>query len=88
MAKANHTHSDNRPLVPRANVKIGQPTVHQMIQDPLTLDDAALLALLEEPETFARLSMLERELVIRLGGTWETIRRMDVQAFNEGLALN
>lgn len=60
----------------------------QMTRDPLTLDDRELLPLLEEPETYTRLSMLERELVIRLGAAWEMINRMDAEAMEQGICLN
>lgn len=52
------------------------------------LDDGELLPLLEEPETYAELSPLERELVVRLGAVWETVRRMDDEAMEAGLYLN
>ena len=65
-----------------------QIAVSRMTRDPLTLDDCELLPLLEEPETYVRLSVLERELVVRLGAAWETIRKMDEQAFDEGITLN
>lgn len=85
MAKANHTHQDDIPLAPRVQVRVGQPSVRQFVRaNRMTPDDSELLSLLEEPETFSRLSVLERELVIRLGGTWETIRRTDKQTINAG----
>ena len=52
------------------------------------MDNGELIPLLEEPEMYIELSPLERELVVRLGTAWETIRRMDQQAMELGIALN
>lgn len=65
-----------------------QRAMWQMTRDPLTLDDRELLPLLEEPDTYTRLSMLERELVIRLGAALEVINRMDAEAMEQGICLN
>ncbi len=67
---------------------IAQHAVMQMTRDPLTLDDCELLPLLKEPETYIRLSPLERELVVRLDGVWDVIRRMDKQAIELGFYLD
>ncbi|GMU50730.1 MAG: hypothetical protein AMXMBFR31_29560 [Candidatus Desulfobacillus denitrificans] len=52
------------------------------------MDDAELVALLEEPECFVELTPLERELVVRLGARMEIMQRMDKQALDLGIALD
>ena len=66
------------PTAPRVKVRVAktaEENAHALVALHVAnasraideMGDAELLALLEEPETLAGLSVLERELVVRLG---------------------
>lgn len=82
---------DHLPAKPRYTVRLAETpeenaqalaaiTLWNATKNPLEADDATLLALLEEPEMYATLDPIARELVVRLGAANEIILRMDEQA--------
>lgn len=74
--------TDHMPTVPRCRVRVAETAYENdcaKIQAALAdakrgltyIDDEALVALLEEPERYAGLTPLERELTVRLGALLE-----------------
>lgn len=79
--------TDHKDTPPRCNVRVAE-TAYEIecakIQAALAeakrgltgLDDETLVALLEEPECYAGLTPLERELTVRLGALLGVLLRM------------
>ncbi|MBM3273374.1 hypothetical protein FJY94_09110 [Candidatus Kaiserbacteria bacterium] len=92
-------HTNAPPDTPRFNVRIAETEyennfakTHAALAPCVcgveSMTDTELVALLEEPERYAELTPLERELTVRLGALLEVMQRVDASALEQGIALD